>query len=76
MILYGSYRVFQRYLYKNQDMTFDNQTGMVFEHLEVTLKNGFSPEYLYLHPLQPDQSSYNTSAVIADSLRGSHPGCP
>ncbi len=48
VIRYGSYRVFQRYLCKNCDRTFNDQTGTVFEHLEVALRKWFFAVYAYI----------------------------
>jgi transposase len=48
MIRYGSYRVFQRYLCKNCDCTFNDQTGTVFEHSTVELKEWFLAVYTYI----------------------------
>ena len=48
MIRYGSYRVFQRYLCKDCDRTFNDQTGTVFEHSEVALRKWFLVVYTYI----------------------------
>jgi transposase len=49
VIRYGSYRVFQRYLCKDCDRTFNDQTGTVFEHSVVALRNWFLTVYTYVH---------------------------
>jgi transposase len=38
VIRHGSYCVFQRYLCKNCDRTFNDQTGTIFEHSSVALR--------------------------------------
>jgi len=48
MIRYGSYRVFQRYLCKDCDRTFNDQTGTVFEHSAVALRRWFLAVYTYI----------------------------
>ena len=48
VIRYGSYRVFQRYLCKDCDRTFNDQTGTVFEHSEVALRKWFLAVYTYI----------------------------
>ena len=48
VIRYGSYRVFQRYLCKNCDRTFNDQTGTVFEHSAVALRKWFLAVYTYI----------------------------
>ncbi|PHQ37770.1 IS1595 family transposase [Halorubrum persicum] len=48
VIRYGSYRVFQRYLCKDYDRTFNDQTGTVFEHSEVPLRKWFLAVYTYI----------------------------
>jgi transposase len=48
VIRYGSYRVFQRYLCKDCDRTFNDQTGTVFEHSEVALRKWFLVVYTYI----------------------------
>ena len=48
MIRYGSYRVFQRYLCKDCDRTFNDQTGTVFEHSPVELRKWFLAVYTYI----------------------------
>ncbi len=48
MIRYGSYRVFQRYLCKDCDRTFNDQTGTVFEHSAVALRKWFLAVYTYI----------------------------
>ena len=48
VIRYGSYRVFQRYLCKNCDRTFNDQTATVFEHSAVALKKWFLAVYTYI----------------------------
>ncbi len=45
VIRYGSYRVFQRYCCKNNDRTFNDQTGTVFEHSAVELRKWFLAVY-------------------------------
>ena len=45
VIRYGSYRVFQRYLCKDCDRTFNDQTGTVFEHSPVELRKWFLAVY-------------------------------
>jgi transposase len=48
VIRYGSYRVFQRYLCKDCDRTFNDQTGTVFEHSAVALRKWFLAIYTYI----------------------------
>ncbi len=48
VIRYGSYRVFQRYLCKNCDRTFNDQTSTVFEHSSVALRKWFLAVYTYI----------------------------
>ena len=48
VIRYGSYRVFQRYLCKDCDRTFNDQTGTVFEHSAVALSKWFLAVYTYI----------------------------
>jgi len=48
VIRYGSYRVFQRYLCKNCDRTFNDKTGTVFEHSAVALRKWFLAVYTYI----------------------------
>ncbi|WP_200532213.1 IS1595 family transposase [Halorubrum sp. LN27] len=48
VIRYGSYRVFQRYLCKDCDRTFNDQTGTVFEHSSVELRKWFLAVYTYI----------------------------
>ncbi len=48
VIRYGSYRVFQRYLCKDCDRTFNDQTGTVFEHSAVALREWFLAIYTYI----------------------------
>ena len=48
MIRYGSYRVFQRYLCKDCDHTFNDQTDTVFEHSAVALRKWFLAVYTYI----------------------------
>ena len=48
VIRYGSYRVFQRYLCKDCDRTFNDQTGTVFEHSAVELRKWFLAVYTYI----------------------------
>ena len=48
VIRYGSYRVFQRYLCKDCDRTFNDQTGTVFEHSPVELRKWFLAVYTYI----------------------------
>ena len=48
VIRYGSYRVFQRYLCKDCDRTFNDQTGTVFEHSTVALRKWFLAVYTYV----------------------------
>ena len=48
VIRYGSYRVFQRYLCKDCDRTFNDQTGTVFEHSTVELRKWFLAVYTYI----------------------------
>ena len=48
VIRYGSYRVFQRYLCKDCDRTFNDQTGTVFEHSAVGLRKWFLAVYTYI----------------------------
>jgi len=48
VIRYGSYRVFQRYLCKDCDRTFNDQTGTVFEHSAVALRKWFLAVYTYI----------------------------
>jgi transposase len=48
VIRYGSYRVFQRYLCKDCDRTFNDQTGTVFEHSVVALRKWFLTVYTYV----------------------------
>jgi len=47
-IRYGSYRVFQRYLCRNCDRTFNDQTGTVFEHSAIALRKWFLAVYTYI----------------------------
>ncbi|MFC4990558.1 IS1595 family transposase [Saliphagus infecundisoli] len=47
-IRYGSYRMFQQYLCKNCDRTFNDQTGTVFEHSAVELRKWFLALYTYI----------------------------
>ncbi|ELZ33148.1 transposase (ISH4) [Halorubrum tebenquichense DSM 14210] len=58
MIRYGSYRVFQRYLCKDCDRTFNDQTGTIFEHSAVELKKWFLAVYMYIR--------FNTSVRLLD----------
>nr|CAB37934.1 hypothetical protein [Halobacterium salinarum] len=44
----GTYRVFQRYLCKDCDRTFNDQTGTVFEHSAVALRKWFLAVYTYI----------------------------
>jgi len=48
VIRYGSYRVFQRYLCKDCDRTFNDQTGTVFEHSAIALRKWFLAVYTYI----------------------------
>jgi len=48
VIRYGSYRAFQRYLCKDCDRTFNDQTGTVFEHSAVALRKWFLAVYTYI----------------------------
>jgi len=48
VIRYGSYRVFQRYLCKDCDRTFNDQTSTVFEHSAVALRKWFLAVYTYI----------------------------
>ncbi|CDK38115.1 IS1595 family transposase [Halorubrum sp. AJ67] len=48
VIRYGSYRVFQRYLCKNCDRTFNDQSGTIFEHSAVALRKWFLAVYTYI----------------------------
>ncbi|AGB33887.1 transposase (ISH4) [Natrinema pellirubrum DSM 15624] len=48
VIRYGSYRVFQRYLCKDCDCTFNDQTGTIFEHSSVALRKWFLAVYTYI----------------------------
>jgi len=48
VIRYGSYRVFQRYLCKDCDRTFNDQTGTVFGHSAVALRKWFLAVYTYI----------------------------
>jgi transposase len=48
VIRYGSYRVFQRYLCKDCDRTFNDQTGTVFEHSVVALRKWFLAVYTFI----------------------------
>ncbi len=48
VIRYGSYRVFQRYLCKDCDRTFNDQTGTVFAHSAVALRKWFLAVYTYI----------------------------
>ena len=48
VIRYGSYRVFQRYLCKDCDRTFNDQTGTIFEHSSVALRKWFLAVYTYI----------------------------
>jgi len=48
VIRYGSYRVFQRYLCKDCDRTFNDQTDTVFEHSAVALRKWFLAVYTYI----------------------------
>ena len=48
VIWYGSYRVFQRYLCKDCDRTFNDRTGTIFEHSAVALKKWFLAVYTYI----------------------------
>ena len=48
VIRYGTYRVFQRYLCKDCDRTFNDQTGTMFEHSEVALRKWFLVVYTYI----------------------------
>ena len=48
VIRYGSYRVFQRYLCKDCDRTFNDQTGTIFEHSAVALRKWFLAVYTYI----------------------------
>jgi len=48
VIRYGSYRLFQRYLCKDCDRTFNDQTGTVFEHSEVALRKWYLVVYTYI----------------------------
>ena len=48
MIRYGSYRVFQRYLCKDCDRTFNDQTSTVFESFAVALRKWFLALYTYI----------------------------
>jgi transposase-like protein len=48
VIRYGSYRVFQRYLCKDCDRTFNDQTGTVFEHSAVALRKWLFAVYTYI----------------------------
>jgi len=48
VIRYGSYRVFQRYLCKDCDRTFNDQTRTIFEHSAVELRKWFLAVYTYI----------------------------
>ncbi|QSG16404.1 Transposase (plasmid) [Halapricum desulfuricans] len=48
VIRYGSYRVFQRYLCKDCDRTFNDQISTVFEHSAVELRKLFLAVYTYI----------------------------
>lgn len=48
MIRHGSYRVFQRYLCKDWDRTFNDQTGTVFEHSSVALRTWILAVYTFI----------------------------
>jgi transposase len=48
MIQYGSYGVFQRYLCKDCDRTFNDQTGTIFKHSAVALRKWFPAFYMYI----------------------------
>ena len=48
VIRYGSYRAFQRYLCKDCDRTFNDQTSTVFEHSAVALRKWFLAVYTYI----------------------------
>ena len=48
MIRYGSYRVFQRYLCKDCDRTFNDQTRTVFKHSAVELRKWCLAVYTYI----------------------------
>jgi transposase len=48
VIRYGSYRVFQRYLCKNCERTFNDKTGTIFEHSAVALRKWFLAVYAYI----------------------------
>jgi transposase len=48
VIRYGSYRVFQRYLCKDCDRTFNDQTDTVFKHSAVALRKWFLAVYTYI----------------------------
>ena len=48
VIRYGSYRVFQLYLCKDCDRTFNDRTGTIFEHSAVALKKWFLAVYTYI----------------------------
>ena len=48
VIRHGNYRVFQQYLCKNCDRTFNDQAGTIFEHSAVALRNWFLAVYIYV----------------------------
>jgi len=48
VIRYGSYRVFQRYLCKDCERTFNDQTSTIFEHSAVELRKWFLAVYTYI----------------------------
>ncbi|WP_049934287.1 IS1595 family transposase [Haloplanus natans] len=48
VIRYGGYRVFQRYLCKDCDRTFNDQTGTIFEHSSVALRKWSLAVYTYI----------------------------
>ncbi|TKX72411.1 IS1595 family transposase [Halorubrum sp. GN11GM_10-3_MGM] len=48
VIRYGSHRAFQRYLCKDCDRTFNDQTGTIFEHSAVELRKWFLAVYTYI----------------------------
>jgi transposase len=49
VIRYGSYRGFQRYLCKDYDRTFNDQTGTTFKHSSVALRKWFLAVYTYFN---------------------------
>ena len=48
VIRYGSYRIFQRYLCKDCDRTFNGQASTIFKNFAVKLRKRFLAVYTYI----------------------------